>query len=561
MGQYRQSFHPRPAEREAVGLRGRHERAPEVELPGRVDIVATRGTPVRVNFINRLPAIHPLPIDNTLPGAERARTSTRAVAHLHGGFIVWPSRRRPLSLVGTPRWGSTVRPGSGGCRPPRNPDGRRLLVQRADGSAHVVSRPRPRRHPAQRLRRTRLGLPPARRVELRLFGSGGEVQGQTPRDPLVLQDRGSKSVADHGDPREASTTRAACGPQVYPAPPLATGFRARGPCVPEMFGTSPVINGMAYPELTLPAGVHRFRMLNATQSRVWNLQLYRESAADPGDANLDAKGPDFMRSAPRGAFCRSRWSCRRGTRSTSPSTPARDRGATAWCSPGRSEPTCSSTSSRLSQGRASSCYNDAPLALPGRQRGRLPHGQRRRAGQHPRPQHPHPDAHPDHERRRRPEGDGRPPARRRHHGAGHGTPARALLPSTTPPSGRCSKHPDFYTRRTRTLNEGWDPYGRLVQILGTGFPSRKDGTVYGMHYTDGLSEEEVHLSGRPEVWDIYNTTGDTHPIHFHLVNVQILGRAPSLRTRTGTRWTEPSHRAAPSSRPTPTSSASGRRCE
>ena len=28
------------------------------------------------------------------------------------------------------------------------------------------------------------------------------------------------------------------------------------------------------------------------------------------------------------------------------------------------------------------------------------------------------------------------------------------------------------------------------------------------------------------MWDIYNTTGDVHPIHFHLVNVQILGRAP-----------------------------------
>ena len=56
--------------------------------------------------------------------------------------------------------------------------------------------------------------------------------------------------------------------------------------------------------------------------------------------------------------------------------------------------------------------------------------------------------------------------------------------------GTVFEAPDFYTRRTRTLNEGWDPYGRLVQILGTGSPSGKDGTVYGMHYTDGLREEE-----------------------------------------------------------------------
>ena len=36
----------------------------------------------------------------------------------------------------------------------------------------------------------------------------------------------------------------------------------------------------------------------------------------------------------------------------------------------------------------------------------------------------------------------------------------------------------------------------------------------------------VPQEGETEVWDIYNTTGDTHPIHFHLVNVQVVGRAP-----------------------------------
>jgi spore coat protein A, manganese oxidase len=32
--------------------------------------------------------------------------------------------------------------------------------------------------------------------------------------------------------------------------------------------------------------------------------------------------------------------------------------------------------------------------------------------------------------------------------------------------------------------------------------------------------------GTTEVWKITNLTGDTHPIHFHLVNVQILARQP-----------------------------------
>jgi spore coat protein A len=26
--------------------------------------------------------------------------------------------------------------------------------------------------------------------------------------------------------------------------------------------------------------------------------------------------------------------------------------------------------------------------------------------------------------------------------------------------------------------------------------------------------------------DVYNTTGDTHPLHFHLANVQLIGSAP-----------------------------------
>jgi len=37
---------------------------------------------------------------------------------------------------------------------------------------------------------------------------------------------------------------------------------------------------------------------------------------------------------------------------------------------------------------------------------------------------------------------------------------------------------------------------------------------------------ETPTAGATEVWQIANLTGDTHPIHFHLVNVQVLGRQP-----------------------------------
>ena len=39
----------------------------------------------------------------------------------------------------------------------------------------------------------------------------------------------------------------------------------------------------------------------------------------------------------------------------------------------------------------------------------------------------------------------------------------------------------------------------------------------------GATEENV-LKGDTEVWEIYNTTGDVHPMHFHLVNVQVINR-------------------------------------
>jgi len=32
--------------------------------------------------------------------------------------------------------------------------------------------------------------------------------------------------------------------------------------------------------------------------------------------------------------------------------------------------------------------------------------------------------------------------------------------------------------------------------------------------------------GATEVWRIFNLTGETHPMHFHLVNVQVLSRQP-----------------------------------
>jgi spore coat protein A len=79
--------------------------------------------------------------------------------------------------------------------------------------------------------------------------------------------------------------------------------------------------------------------------------------------------------------------------------------------------------------------------------------------------------------------------------------------------------------RMLTLNEDFDDYGRLIQTLGTITSLSKDNqglNTWGLPYTAATTENPT--AGATEVWQLYNLTGDTHPIHFHLVNVQIIQR-------------------------------------
>ncbi len=47
-----------------------------------------------------------------------------------------------------------------------------------------------------------------------------------------------------------------------------------------------------------------------------------------------------------------------------------------------------------------------------------------------------------------------------------------------------------------------------------------------MGATTWIAPTEVYHNGQVVVWDVYNTTGDTHPMHIHLANLQVLGKAP-----------------------------------
>ena len=78
------------------------------------------------------------------------------------------------------------------------------------------------------------------------------------------------------------------------------------------------------------------------------------------------------------------------------------------------------------------------------------------------------------------------------------------------------------TPRDLTLNEAFDLYGRLQQLLGTTTPNPAG--AFGLEYLAPTTESIPNNT--VEVWRIYNLTADTHPIHFHLANCQVLSRQP-----------------------------------
>lgn len=100
------------------------------------------------------------------------------------------------------------------------------------------------------------------------------------------------------------------------------------------------------------------------------------------------------------------------------------------------------------------------------------------------------------------------------------TTATALRPSITPL---------IQTGPTRMLGlfEGLDEFGRLQPLLGVAETTldlagnRVDGSLGWFNPIT-----EWPSLGAVEVWEIYNSTEDAHPIHLHLVTFQIINREP-----------------------------------
>jgi spore coat protein A, manganese oxidase len=76
--------------------------------------------------------------------------------------------------------------------------------------------------------------------------------------------------------------------------------------------------------------------------------------------------------------------------------------------------------------------------------------------------------------------------------------------------------------RPLLLFEGTDEFGRIFAQLGT--PE-----AGGIEWDDPVTEAVGN--GTVEVWEVFNTTPDAHPIHLHLPQFEVLDRAPFKATQ------------------------------
>ena len=525
-------------------------------------IVAQRGVPTQLTITNKLPPVHPLPVDVSLPliggfpeaaGRYGGSGHNAVSTHLHGGFVPWPSDGGPMAWF-TPdghvgesymrdfmlTLNPTLAPGQGEYYYPNNQSARfvwyhdhaheitRLNAYAGIASAYII------RDTFESALRNK-GLPDF--VE----AGGREI-------PLVIQDKvfvgpdialEDPTWADVTPPK-SQTVGSLWYPHVYENPNRHYLHGASAPdpaCVPEMFGDTMLVNGTVYPVADVEARRYRFRLLNACQSRFLNVQLYLADDSSDGISYgskglpVNVPGPGFLVIGTEGGFV-----------PEPVRVPAVQPFHLEMLTDGLPNMLVA-PAERLDvivdftgqAGKSFILYTDAPAPFPAGDRDTdYFSGGRGQARTEP--------------------GEG-PDTRiimKFVVGSASGSQdlplsltrddLRAGLDPFIVPPGVAVQNgalnlPPGYPVRQLTLNEGFDALGRLIQLVGpnTINPSMTD--TYGRLYMDTPTETITRdgAGNAIEVWQIANLSGDTHPIHFHLVNVQILGRQPfDVRKYAGT---------------------------
>jgi len=313
--------------------------------------------------------------------------------------------------------------------------------------------------------------------------------------------------------------------------------------IPEFFGDTMLVNGVVHPKKAVEPRRYRLRILNACGARFLNLQLYVAdstggitlgSGTSYGSAAAiptNAPGPDFLVIGNEGGFLTKpvKVYSNQPMKYIPPTAPATIPSEVLPANPGGSLITAPAErwdviiDFKGFEGKSLILYNDAPGPYPGGD-----------------PLNDYQDidtlAVLGHNTRN---------IMRFDVGSSITLPPDdpLLITTLTPMPGIDSPlNPASAIRlRKLTLNEVFDENGRLIQMLGTNhsepLPTVTGGILsnvytidpptapnFARQYDSALTEHP--MPGDIEIWEIANLTMDTHPMHFHLVNVQLLKRQP-----------------------------------
>lgn len=504
-------------------------------------IVAAKGRPVRIAQSSALPASHIIPFDSTI--MMPSLRQDRAAIHLHGGLVPWASDGGPYNYISNAANGGLLQgasvvnwlPDAAGTLTtdlyyPNNQSARLMWYH-----DHAIGTTRISAYAG--LASGYVLTDPADPVELELGANG-----YSPTDLLmVVQDKVFWDPAR--DPGFSTyVTSALPGDLWYPYIYEKTRWKLNGPgknlplpsAIPEFFGDTMLVNGLVTPFKAVSADRHRIRLLNACNARFLNLKfVYDAGNGEPAGGYL---APTFApvnvwKIGTEGGFLP------RPIQLLQNGLPMAGFLPTVF-NPG---PILMGPAERFDlivdfsacQGRKVILFNDAP--------GPFPMGS------------PLYDFYPGAPKNPVITTAGQSPNTRTLMRFDVGVPttvtprplpsngsmalSNPVLPTATDavngglklnmlPGGTFVYNgvPHTYIAATQelTLNENFDVQGRLQQLVGTTVPLIKG--TFGRAYTDAPTEFVTY--GTIQIWNIYNLTADTHPMHVHLFNAMILRRRP-----------------------------------
>jgi spore coat protein A, manganese oxidase len=524
-------------------------------------VVTTRNQAARMRFTNQLPTRHIIPVDTTIPGANLAEN--RTATHIHGGLVPWISDGGPFDWF-DPNGASGLSFLNGPADPllfpsdPLHPLDNILTQPMLPGQADYY-------YPNDQSTRlvwyhdhawgiTRINAYAGIASGYLIVDLGNDAARLTANVPqyadlipLVFQDKIFVSATTPAmDPTWATAApmSTAIGslwyahvydPKLYKLLKSPKYFTPPDPSiVPEFFGDTMLTNGTVYPTVTVQPKAYRFMILNACNARFLNINLFDATPVAPAttvEVTTNPKtgfaavgttlGPVITQIGTEAGYLAADVAHPGNT----PVNPATMTGNLLLGPAERADVVIDFSAFA---GKSLIMYNDAPAPFPvGAPTNDY------YLGNPANPVQPLAGTGPDTRN-----------ILRIDVAAGSGTANNGpfLIPITVPTTTISSPNidppaiapitaltvpiaplvPPTAFVRDLTLNEDFDQYGRLRQTIGTTKPVVGGG--FGLEYV--APPTEVVAAGATEVWRIFNLTADTHPIHFHLVNVQILLRQP-----------------------------------